>query len=195
MQNSPAIVVPFCQGINGRASTFRKACEKGAFLLAFQVFSVMQRSEATFRGRRKNILLLRSYYVFWNKCGDFMNLFRMANLMARNQVEPIVDGEHAEEGMRKAVRREISRLCFVEERESSFTNSAEAGEHGIFFGEEGRVDGKRGAEAADAVFGQKEREAKALGEWDGARRVAKDAVGVRENAGFDLAEMSDDFGS
>ena len=55
--------------------------------------------------------------------------------------------------MRKAVGREISRFCFVEERESSFANSAETGEHGILFGEEGRVDGKRGPKAADAIFG------------------------------------------
>jgi len=56
--------------------------QKGAFLLDFQVFSVIGRSEATFLARRKNILLMRSYYVFWNKCCYFMNLFRMAELVA-----------------------------------------------------------------------------------------------------------------
>ena len=82
MLDSLAIVVPFCKGINGRASTFESACKKGAFLLDFRVFSVMRESEATFLARRKNILLLRSYYVFWNKCGDFMNLFGMTKLVA-----------------------------------------------------------------------------------------------------------------
>ena len=157
-----AIVVPFCKGINVRASTFRKACEKGAFLLAFQVFCVMRESEAVFFAKRKNILLLRSYYVFWNKCSDFMNLFGMAKLVGCDEFEPGVEIEHAEEGMRKAIGREISRFCFVEERESSFANSAQAGEHGIFFGEEGSVDRKRGPEATDAVFGQEKGEVEAL---------------------------------
>ena len=96
--------------------------------------------------------------------------------------------------MGKAVGRKVSGFCFVEERESSFANSAEAGEHGIFFGEKRSVDGKRGTEAADAVFGEEEREAEAIDEWHRARRVAEDAVGVGDDAGFDLAEMRGDFG-
>ena len=195
MHKFPAIVVPFCKGINGKASTFGKACEKGAFLLAFQVLCVMRESKATFFARRKNILLLRSYYVFWKKRGDFMNLFGMAKLVGGDEFEPSVEIEHAEEGMRKAVGREISRFCFVEERESSFANSAESGEHGIFFSEERRVDGKRRLEATDAIFGQEKRESELLQERNWARRMAKDAVGVGDDAGFDLAEMSDDFGS
>ena len=163
-------------------------------MLAFQVFSVIRESGATFFARRKNILLLRSYYVFWNKCGDFMNLFGMAKLVAGDEFEPNVEIQHAEERMREAIRREISRFCFVEERESSFANSAESGKHGIFFGEERRVDGKRRSEATNAIFGQEKRESKALQEGNGARRMAKDAVGVGDDAGFDLAEMSDDFG-
>ena len=123
-----------------------------------------------------------------------MNLFGMANLVAGDEFEPSVKIEHAEEGMRKAVGREISRLCFVQERESSFANSAESGEHGIFFGEEGRVDRKRGLEAADTVFGEEEREAETLHEWDRARWMAKDAKGVGDDAGLNLAEMSNDFG-
>ncbi len=194
MHKFPAIVVPFCKGINGRASTFGKACEKGAFLLAFQVFCVMRESEATFFARRKNILLLRSYYVFWKKCGDFMNLFGMAKLVGGDEFEPSVEIEHAEEGMRKAIGREISRFCFVKERESSFANSAESGEHGIFFGEQRRVDGKRRSEATDAIFGQEKRESELLQERNWARRMAKDAIRVGDDAGFDLAEMSDDFG-
>ena len=82
MLDSPAIVVPFCKGINGRASTFESACKKGAFLLDFRVFSVMREIEATFLARRKNILLLRSYYVFWKKYDDFVNLLGVANLVA-----------------------------------------------------------------------------------------------------------------
>jgi len=82
-----------------------------------------------------------------------MNLFRMAKLVGGDQFEPSVETEHAEEGMRKAIRREISRFCFVDERQSSFANSAESGEHGIFFGEQSRVDGKWRLEAADAIFG------------------------------------------
>jgi len=82
-----------------------------------------------------------------------MNLFGMANLVAGDEFEPSVKIEHAEEGMRKAVGREISRLCFVEKQESSFANSAEGGEHGIFFGQERSVDRKRRAEAADSIFG------------------------------------------
>jgi len=39
-------------------------------------------SEATFLARRKNILLLRSYYVFWKKYDDFVNLLGVANLVA-----------------------------------------------------------------------------------------------------------------
>src|SRR5882672_2408659 len=194
MHKFPAIVVPFCKGINARASTFRKACEKGAFLLAFQVFCVMRGSGATFFARRKNILLPRSYYVFWNKCGDFMNLFGMAKLVGGDEFEPSVEIEHAEEGMREAIGREISRFCFVEERESSFANSAESGKHGVFFGEERGVDGKRRLEAADAIFGQEKRESKAIQKGNWARGMAKDAIRVGDDAGFDLAEMSDDFG-
>jgi len=154
----------------------------------------MRESGATFFARRKNILLLRSYYVFWNKRGDFMNLFGMAKLVAGDEFEPTVEIEHAEKGMRKTIRREISRFCFVEERESSFANSAKSGEHGIFFSEERRVDGKRRLEAEDAIFGQEKREPEALQERDRARRVAEDAVGVGDDAGFDLAEMGDDVG-
>ena len=122
----------------------------------------MRESGATFFARRKNILLLRSYYVFWNKCGDFMNLFGMAKLVAGDEFEPTVEIEHAEKGMRKTIRREISRFCFVEERESSFANSAESGEHGIFFGEERRVDSERRLEATNAIFGQEKRESETL---------------------------------
>jgi len=154
----------------------------------------MRESGATFFARRKNILLLRSYYVFWNKCGDFMNLFGMAKLVGSDEFEPSVEIEHTEEGMRKAIGREISRFCFVEERESSFANSAESGEHGVFSGEERMVDGKRRLEAADAIFGQEKREAEPLQEGNRARGMAKDAIRVGDDAGFDLAEMSDDFG-
>jgi len=154
----------------------------------------MPESAATFFARRKNILLLRSYYVFWNKCGDFMNLFGMTELVAGDEFEPRVEIEHAEEGMREAIRREISRFCFVEERESSFANSTEGGEHGIFFSEERRVDGKRRLKGVDAIFGQEKRESEALQERNWPRRMAKDAIRVGDDAGFDLAEMSDDFG-
>jgi len=154
----------------------------------------MRESGATFFARRKNILLLRSYYVFWNKCGDFMNLFGVAKLVAGDEFQPSVEIEHAEEGMRKAIRREIPRFCFVEERESSFANSAESGEHGTFFSEERRVDAKRRLEATDAIFGQEKRESPALQEGNWARGMAKDAIRVGDDAGFDLAEMSDDFG-
>lgn len=154
----------------------------------------MRESEAVFFAKRKNILLLRSCYVFWKKCSDFMNLFGMAKLVGSDEFEPSVEIEHAEEGMRKAIGREISRFCFVEERESSFANSAESREHGVFFGEERMVDGKRRLEAADAIFGQEKREPETLQERDRARRMAKDATGVGDDAGFDLAEMSDDFG-
>src|SRR5258708_18802594 len=123
-----------------------------------------------------------------------MNLFGMAKLVAGDEFEPSVEIEHAEVGMRKGIGREISRFCFVEERESSFANSAEGGEHGIFFSEKRAVDGKRRLQTADAIFGQEEREAEALQERDGARRVAEDAVGVGDDAGFDLAEMSYDVG-
>jgi len=85
-------------------------------------------------------------------------------------------------------------LCFVEERESSFANSAETGKHGIFFGEEGRVDGERVFEAANAIFGEEQREAEALQERNRAWRMVEDADGVGDDAGFDLAEMSNDFG-
>jgi len=95
--------------------------------------------------------------------------------------------------MREAIRREISRFCFVEERESSFANSTEGGEHGIFFSEERRVDGKRRLKG-DAIFGQEKRESEALQERNWPRRMAKDAIRVGDDAGFDLAEMSDDFG-
>jgi len=122
----------------------------------------MRESGAIFFARRKNILLLRSYYVFWNKCGDFMNLFGMAKLVAGDEFEPNVEIQHAEERMREAIRREISRFCFVEERKSSFANSAEGGEHGVFFSEERRVDGKRRFEAADAIFGEEKRESETL---------------------------------
>ena len=79
--------------------------------------------------------------------------------MAGDQFEPSAEIEHAEKGVREAVGREISRLCYVEKYESSFANSAESGEHGIFFVEEGRVDGKRRFEATNAIFGQEERKA------------------------------------
>jgi len=53
MHKLPAIVVPFCKGINGRASTFGKACRKGALLLGFRVFSVTRRIEQVlFRGEK-----------------------------------------------------------------------------------------------------------------------------------------------
>jgi len=39
-------------------------------------------NRTSFVPRRKNILLLRSYYVFWNKYGDFVNLFGVAKLVA-----------------------------------------------------------------------------------------------------------------
>jgi len=122
-----------------------------------------------------------------------MNLFGMAELVAGDQFEPCVEIEHAEKRMREAVGREISRLCFVEKHESSFANSAESGEHGIFFGEERRVDGKRGFEATNAIFGQKEWKAESFEEWNWARRMAKDAKRVGNDAGFDLAEVGDDF--
>jgi hypothetical protein len=191
---SPAIVVPFCKGINGRASTFWKKGKNGGFSRYFRVFSVPQRVEATIVQREKNLLLLRICYAIWKKCLDFMNLLGMTKLVAGDQLEPGIEIEHAEKRVRPAIGREISRFCFVEERESSFSNSAEGGEHRIFFGEERGVDRKRGSEAADAVLGEEKREAKALGEWNGARRVTKDAVGVGDDAGFDLAEVGDDFG-
>ena len=53
-----------------------------------------------------------------------MNLFGMAKLVAGDEFEPSVEIEHAEERMREAIGREISRFCFVEERKSSFANSA-----------------------------------------------------------------------
>src|SRR5438876_10264618 len=182
MHKLSAIVVPFCKGINAGASTFRKMYKKGRFSLDFRVFSVMEESEATFFVRRKNILLPRSYYVFWKKCSNFKNLLGVSELVTGDEFEPSVEVEHAEERMRKAIGREISRFCFVEERESSFANSAESSEHGIFFGEERRVDGKRRSEATNAIFGQEKRESKALQEGNGARRMAKDAAGVGGDA-------------
>src|SRR5690242_10540421 len=95
--------------------------------------------------------------------------------------------------MGEAVRREISRLCFLEKRERSFANSAERGEHGIFVRHQSRIDGKRRFEAADAVFGQKKWKAETLQEWNWARWMAKNAKGVCNDAGFDLAEVGDDF--
>jgi len=39
-------------------------------------------NRTAFLARRKNILLLRSYYVIWKKRGDFVNLFGMTKLVA-----------------------------------------------------------------------------------------------------------------
>lgn len=122
-----------------------------------------------------------------------MNLFGVAELVAGDQFEPGVEIEHAKKGMREAVGREILRLCFVEKRESSFANSAESGEHGIFVRHQSGVDGKRRFEAADAILGQEERKAETLQERNWARRMAKNAKGVGDDAGFDLAEVGDDF--
>ena len=100
----------------------------------------------------------------------------MAQLVASDEFEPIVDAEHAEKRMRKAVRCEISGFCFLEKRESSLANSAEFTELSIFFAEESLVDGKWRTETRRAVFGEEERIAEALKERNRARLVANDAI-------------------
>jgi len=154
----------------------------------------MRESGATFFARRKISYFCEVTTCFGISVAISWNLFGMTELVAGDEFEPRVEIEHAEEGMREAIRREISRFCFVEERESSFANSTEGGEHGIFFSEERRVDGKRRLKGVDAIFGQEKRESEALQERNWPRRMAKDAIRVGDDAGFDLAEMSDDFG-
>ena len=61
----------------------------------------------------KDLLILRSGYAIWKKCCDFVNLFGVANLVAGDEIEPIVNGEHAEKRMRKTVSGEILGFCFV----------------------------------------------------------------------------------
>lgn len=67
---------------------------------------------------------MRRSYANWKKCDDFVNLFGVAELVAGNEIEPMVDGEHAEKRVGKAVRCEILGFCFVQKREGSIANRA-----------------------------------------------------------------------
>ncbi len=124
-----------------------------------------------------------------------MNLFGVTDLVAGDEIEPMVDAEHAEKGMRKTVWCEILGFCFVQKRESSVAHRAEIAKLGVFFAEEGGVDRNRRAEAANAIFDQEERKTKTLRQRDRCWLVAQDAFCVGDDAGFDLAKMGGDFGS
>lgn len=103
----------------------------------------------------KNLLDLRRSYAIWKKCGDFVNLFGVTELVASDQIEPIVDAEHAEKRVRETIRREISGFCFVKERESALANRAKIADLSVFFTQKFFIDGKRRAKAANAIFHDK----------------------------------------
>jgi len=65
---SPAIVVPFCKGINGRASTFSKEGEKADFSLKLRCFPYQSEMGQLRRRREKyptSAKLLRDLEEVW----------------------------------------------------------------------------------------------------------------------------------
>lgn len=59
---SPAIVVPFCKGINARASTFSEEAKKADFPLKLRCFPYQREIEQLFRREKKyptSVKLLR----------------------------------------------------------------------------------------------------------------------------------------
>lgn len=96
--------------------------------------------------------------------------------------------------MKPEIGREIARGCFFEEREGSFANRTQVGEHRFLGVEEFRVEGDWRLATEEPGFDDPAGKMKTLQEGDGLRRVAGDAVGGADDGALDLAEMGDDFG-
>jgi hypothetical protein len=71
MQDSPAIVVPFQERKNERASTFPIFLRKPSVYTGILHVFRMVRNHATFCRGGRNIPLLRTCYVNWKSCGEF----------------------------------------------------------------------------------------------------------------------------
>ena len=145
------------------------------------------------RFERRNLLDLRTSYTIWKMCGNFVNLFGMAKLVACDQFEPFVDAQHAKKRMGKEIRSEISGFCFVEKHESLIANRTQIAQLNIFFAEPSLVNRERRAETKNAVFGDEKRKVKALQEGYRTRIMADDASRGSDDARFDLAEVCGDF--
>lgn len=96
--------------------------------------------------------------------------------------------------MRPVVGSEISRACFLQERERSFPKIPEIRQHGLLFAKKPGIEGDWRFAANKPSLSHQKRKMEFLKKRDRPGDVANDAIGTSQNGALDLAEVSDDFG-